>query len=430
MTASIVPSAPSPPLDAALLQVLDGNCLDLVVDSATLASQFTQVMAGTAEQSTVIGRVRDSAESFNDSLSGTAAQVQVCTGAVGEALELSRQGTAFVTDATVTVGAVAEAIEGATQEFSEVAGASNEIVGIVRIIQQIANQTNLLAMNAAIEAARAGELGRGFAVVADEVRGLAKRTREATLEIGGMIDRIVASTRSLDEAMHAARSKAQQSVELSGNAAEAFRGIMAKVGEAQELTQRISGEAQCQGQLSADILAELVTLERSLHGGNDSVRNCNATLRGVIATIGHIKHGADALIADKSPLRGILEAIEEMRANNVLMMNARTVAEAEPCVARLRALDAQIDVLWRRHAESGDGNTASARHFVTCLAEYKQQRGRAEAAALRGDFAAVAEQIATHTRPAYGAVKAAITTLCQEHAPNVVEGIAEVGISD
>ncbi|MCR6631247.1 MAG: methyl-accepting chemotaxis protein [Magnetospirillum sp.] len=423
-----IPASPSPVpgLGAAagpegLLQTLDGTCLSLVVDSATLASQFTKVMAATAEQSAIMERVRRSSQGFSQSLDDSAGQVATCTATVAETMTLSRQGAGYVDDAADTVGAVARAIEGAAQEFAQVAEASLEIVGIVHIIQRIASQTNLLAMNAAIEAARAGELGRGFAVVADEVRGLAKRTREATLEIGAMTDRIVASTRSLDEAMHAARARAQDSVELSNRAAETFRGIMDKVTEAMAATQRISAETESQGELSAQILAELASLDHSLGAGTGTVQQCNNALRGVIDTIGRIKHGADALVPAKPPLRGIQEAIEEMRLNNILMMNARTVAEAEPCIGRLGQLDAQIEALWRDHAAAAAA-TASAHRFREALATYRHQRALAEEHARRGDFAAVAEQITRHTRPAYLAAKDAIAALCEDHLGAVPAG--------
>jgi methyl-accepting chemotaxis protein len=396
-----------------LLDTLDGTCLDLVVDSATLASQFTQVVAGTHAQVEIMARAREAAEAFNISLSATFAQVDGCSETMSETLSLSRQGAAYVNDASATVAAVAQAIEGVAAEFAEVAGASMEIVGIVRIIQKIANQTNMLAMNAAIEAARAGDMGRGFGVVAEEVRGLAQRTREATLEISSMIERIVASTRSLDDAMGAARTEAQASVRLSGLAAGSFAAIMDKAGDATSRIRAIRDETQAQGKISADIVEDLVALDQSLKQGEDNVHACNRTLRSVIGTIGHIKHSADALIVDKAPQRGLLEAIEEMRVNNILMMNSQTVADAAPCIDRLRQIDVQIEKLWQRLECQSDATSPEARHFRQCLDEYQCRRRHAETAAEVGDFEAVRLHITTHARPAYAAVKKAVTALQQ-----------------
>jgi methyl-accepting chemotaxis protein len=102
---------------------------------------------------------------------------------------------------------------------------SDEIGNIVSVIREIADQTNLLALNAAIEAARAGEQGRGFAVVADEVRKLAERTTGATVQIGGMIEGILQQIEGAVHGMQEGRAQAEQGVILASRAGEALSSI-------------------------------------------------------------------------------------------------------------------------------------------------------------------------------------------------------------
>ena len=118
-----------------------------------------------------------------------------------------------------------EVIGRAAAQMEELGRRSSEVSGIAQMIAEIADQTNLLALNAAIEAARAGEAGRGFAVVADEVRRLAERTQEATLEIQQTLERIRSETNQASDNMHISQARVEDGLSRANAAAQAIVGV-------------------------------------------------------------------------------------------------------------------------------------------------------------------------------------------------------------
>lgn len=142
-----------------------------------------------------------------------------------EAVALSGEGCERAGQATVAIKKIAETVGSASDRIRALEERANQVASIANVIKDIADQTNLLALNAAIEAARAGEQGRGFAVVADEVRKLAERTASATVEIEETIHGIQAETSGAVQAMDTALGDVDQGVQLTNAAAEALRAI-------------------------------------------------------------------------------------------------------------------------------------------------------------------------------------------------------------
>ena len=137
----------------------------------------------------------------------------------------SEQGSKVIVAAAAKMREISDVANGAAHTIEELGAQSQQITSIVQTIREIADQTNLLALNAAIEAARAGEQGRGFAVVADEVRKLAERTSNATAEISGMIGKVQDGTRSAIAGMGTMRETAAESVSLASEAGAAIESI-------------------------------------------------------------------------------------------------------------------------------------------------------------------------------------------------------------
>ena len=196
-------------------------------------------------------------------------------GAVNEGQRLVQQNVASST-------ALAQEIERAVDQVRRVAEDSENIGSILTTINGIAEQTNLLALNAAIEAARAGEQGRGFAVVADEVRNLAQKTQVATGEIQAMIQRLQQGTREAVTVMQSSGAQTSTQVAQTEATRRALDTILAAVSEITTMNLQIASAAEEQSAVAEDINRNVVNIGQSaqaVHGEADSASRAGQQLR-------------------------------------------------------------------------------------------------------------------------------------------------------
>lgn len=173
--------------------------------------------------------------------------------AADQALKESSQGFDKLSETINATQALSSNIEQAAQGIDALAGASNEIGAVLNVIRSIAEQTNLLALNAAIEAARAGEQGRGFAVVADEVRSLASRTQASTAEVDTMVTRFKANSINASEQMRRAENQVHINVASTGDSGKSIQQALEVVSRLSDLNQEISTAVREQSAVAEDI---------------------------------------------------------------------------------------------------------------------------------------------------------------------------------
>nr|WP_068829130.1 methyl-accepting chemotaxis protein [Pseudomonas sp. BMS12] len=263
-----------------------GHSADQLIDDAQASERSADVLRGEIEQvATAVNQMAVTVQGVAEHAHGSSAQTAEADREV--------KGANRVIEATIAdIRRLADEVGSAAKVIGELEAHSQEIGGVLEVIRTIAEQTNLLALNAAIEAARAGEQGRGFAVVADEVRTLASRTQASTEEIDMMIQRLQSTSRSAVEVMNSGQRYAEQGVQQAESAGRALTSIGDLVTSVSQSSAQIAQAAREQSQVSDEInqrignlsseagrtvsLAEN-TLQRGRHAADNSRR-----LRGIV----------------------------------------------------------------------------------------------------------------------------------------------------
>ena len=222
---------------ASAINKMQGNLREMIVSVTTSAERIatageeisasaTQQAQGAETQKDQTHQVATAMQEMSSTVQQVSENSNKAAEASRKAAETARHGGAIVDDTLAKMRAIADSVGQTAHKVQELGKSSDQIGQIIGVIDDIADQTNLLALNAAIEAARAGEQGRGFAVVADEVRKLAERTSKATKEITQMIQNIQTETKSAVEAMQAGTKQVELGVESTTQAGSSLQEII------------------------------------------------------------------------------------------------------------------------------------------------------------------------------------------------------------
>jgi methyl-accepting chemotaxis protein len=205
-----------------------------------------------------------------------------------EASDDARTGEVSVTTTIQGMKTLSETMENTARAILSLAKRSQEIGKILEVIEAIADQTNLLALNAAIEAARAGEAGRGFAVVADEVRKLAERSVEATKEIGEVILQVQRETTDAVETAKVGASQTKEGIQLADQAGPALRRIIDSVTRSSQLMAEIASSTGRQSKSSGDVLKTVSEMNTATEQVTTAVKEQAAGSKQIRQAMEHI----------------------------------------------------------------------------------------------------------------------------------------------
>jgi methyl-accepting chemotaxis protein len=263
-----------------------GEMICSIADTAGhVASASEQISSAASQQAASTGSQKDQTAQVATALQQMAATVQQVSENSGRAAEASRKaadtarlGGGVVEQTLVKMQVIANSVRSSAEKVEELGKRSDQIGRIVSVINDIADQTNLLALNAAIEAARAGEQGRGFAVVADEVRKLAERTTTSTKEIATMIEAVQSETRLAVQAMEEGTQQVAEGVATTQKAGEALKQIIHVSQEVGDMVTHIATAATQQSSATEDINNSMNQIARllieSADGAQQSEKAC------------------------------------------------------------------------------------------------------------------------------------------------------------
>ncbi|WP_432767360.1 methyl-accepting chemotaxis protein [Pseudomonas syringae] len=246
------------------LRELVGGIRDGVTQIASAAEELSavteQTSAGVNSQKVETDQVATAMHEMTATVQEVARNAEEASEAAVAADRQARDGERVVNEAIAQIERLASAVGNSSEAMGALKQESDKIGSVLDVIKSVAEQTNLLALNAAIEAARAGEAGRGFAVVADEVRSLAQRTQKSTEEIEALIARLQSGTQQATTVMDSSRELSTSSVELTRRAGGSLANITKTVSSIQAMNQQIAAAAEEQSATAEEINRSIINV--------------------------------------------------------------------------------------------------------------------------------------------------------------------------
>ncbi len=257
--------------------------------AANLSTATRQLREGASRQLDETAYMVEAMQQMTVAIDDVAGHADRAAQAAQGASRKAGDGRLAVSGVRNEIGTLAEHIEGTDRVVQDLAAQAEQIDRVLEVIRNIAEQTNLLALNAAIEAARAGEQGRGFAVVADEVRGLAQRTQKSTAEIEQMIARLQNGVGAAVKTMHSSHALAEDTVGQSAQVEQALEHILDAVGLIVDQNQQIAAAAEQQTAVAHDIDRNIVAINEAGQRTAEGAGHTEQASRELTQLVGHLQ---------------------------------------------------------------------------------------------------------------------------------------------
>ncbi|NEV61789.1 methyl-accepting chemotaxis protein [Thiorhodococcus minor] len=249
-----------------LISRILGSTAQLTQAAANLANITEQTNAGIAQQRNEVDQLASAMNEMSATAQEVAHSAQQGSDATHGAQDAAVSGKDVVYGTMSQIEQLAEEVQNASEVIRELGRDSEEIGKVLDVIRGVAEQTNLLALNAAIEAARAGEAGRGFAVVADEVRSLANRTQSSTEEIQSMIERLQQASRRAVTVMDASKAHAEESRGRAVEAEQSLEAITAAMTTLNDVNTQVASAAEEQSAVAEEMNRNVTTISDAAEG--------------------------------------------------------------------------------------------------------------------------------------------------------------------
>ena len=255
---------------------INGTASEVASAASQLRSTADRIATGAEQVAAQTGSVATAGEEMSATSSDIAQNCQLAAEGAHRASAAAQNGAQVVEKTVVVMGQIAEKVQTTAKTVESLGARSDQIGDIIGTIEDIADQTNLLALNAAIEAARAGEQGRGFAVVADEVRALAERTTRATREIGEMIKAIQNETKGAVAAMEQGVRQVEIGTGEAAKSGGALRDILEQINDVASQVNQIATAAEEQtattGEISSNMTQITQVVQLTSQGAQESAQ--------------------------------------------------------------------------------------------------------------------------------------------------------------
>lgn len=330
-----------------IIDRIESGTTDLVSSSGGFALTAVQIARGADEQSAKVSQVSSASQELSSTIVDIAKNASIAAEAATTAKSTAAMGGDIVSRTIESMNGISETAKNSSEVVATLSARSQEIGKIIMVIDDIADQTNLLALNAAIEAARAGEQGRGFAVVADEVRKLAERTTKATKEIDGMIKTI---QNEISKALNSMGDEIQvvgEGVSLAHDAGKALTEIISEVDKVAFMVAQIATATEEHSTVADHISNDIDGVAHITQETNKSAQqiasvfqNMAETIASIRSSVAGFKVGHITYVRDLNELQSMMNRV---RAAVVGMLTQKDRADIEKQHELIKKLNSEIN---------------------------------------------------------------------------------------